>query len=127
MNGNAFDAETLALLGETDEVRIETRRDETAPRHATTVWVVVVDGDAFVRSVRGGAGRWYRELTANPRAALLVSDRRIPVRAVPETEDGTVAAVSEAYRAKYEASYPGPTGVMVRAEALPTTLKLLPA
>ena len=124
LNDDALDAETLALLGETDEVRIETHRDEAAPRHATTTWVVVVDGAAFVR---GGAGRCYREVSANSKAALLVGDRRVPVRAVPETDDGTVATVSEAYRAKYEASYPGPTRAMVRAEALPTTLRLLPA
>ena len=127
MSKDAFDAGTLGLLDGTDEVRIETRRDEGSTAHSTIIWVVVVNGGAFVRSVRAGEGRWYREVSANPEAALLVGDRRITVRAVPETDDGIVAAVSEAYRAKYEVSYPGPTRAMVRAEALPTTLKLLPA
>ena len=127
MNVDAFDAETLALLDETGEVRIETRWGEASTQHTTIIWVVVVDGAVFVRSVRAGEGRWYREVSANPEAALLVGERRVPVRAVPETDDEIVAAVSEAYRAKYEASYPGPTRAMVRAEALPTTLRLLPA
>ena len=126
MNGS-FDPETLQLLEETREVQIETRRDEDAPTHRTTIWVVTVDGDVFVRSVRGEKGRWYREVSANPSAALHVGDKRIPVRAVPATDEPTVGAVSEAYRSKYGRTSPGSTQAMLRPETLPTTLKLEPA
>ena len=85
LNDDALDAETLALFDGTDEVRIETHRDESAPRHATTIWVVVVDGAAFVR---GGAGRWYREVSANSKAALLVGDRRGPCAPSPRPTTG---------------------------------------
>jgi hypothetical protein len=125
VNGS-FDPETLQLLDETREVRIETRRDEEAPAHRTTIWVVTVDGDVFVRSVRGERGRWYREVSANPSAALHVGDRRIPVRASPVTDEPTVGAVSEAYRSKYGRTSPGSTRAMVQPETLPTTLKLEP-
>ena len=126
MNGS-FDSETLQLLDETKEVQIETRRDEDAPAHRTTIWVVTVDGDVFVRSVRGDRGRWYREVSANPSAALHVGDRRIPVRAVPVTDEPMVGAVSEAYRSKYGRTSPGSTRAMLQPETLPTTLKLEPA
>jgi len=126
VNGS-FDPETLRLLEETREVRIETRRDEDAPAHRTIIWVVAVDGDVFVRSVRGEKGRWYREVSANPSAALHVSDRRIPVRAVPVADEPTVGAVSEAYRSKYGRTSPGSTRAMLRPETLPTTLRLEPA
>src|SRR3712207_3827411 len=56
-----LDGEVLDALGRAEEVRVETSRDASSPRHETVIWVVVVDGDAFVRSVRGGKGRWYRE------------------------------------------------------------------
>lgn len=124
---DSFDPETLRLLDETKEVRIETRRDEEAPEHRTIVWVVVVDGTVFVRSVHGPDGRWYREVSANPTAVLHVEDRRIPVRAVQETDETTVEQVSEAYQDKYGRTWPGPTQAMVRPEVLPTTLKLEPA
>jgi hypothetical protein len=124
---DSFDRETLQLLDETQEVRIETRRDEDAPVHRTIIWVVTVDGDVFVRSVRGDRGRWYREVSANPSAALHVGERRIPVRAAPVTDETTVEAVSEAYWSKYGRTLPGPTRAMVRPETLPTTLKLEPA
>ena len=125
MNGS-FDPETLQLLEETKELQIEARRDEYAPVHRRTIWVVTVDGDVFVRSVRGEKGRWYREVSANPSAALHVGDRRIPVRAVPVTEEQAVGAVSEAYRSKYGRTAPSSTEAMLRPETLPTTLRLEP-
>ena len=126
MHGS-FDPDTLRLIDGAREVRIETSRDEDAPAHRTTIWVVTMDGSVFVRSVRGGKGRWYREVSANPAAALHVGDDRIPVRAVPVTDDATIAAVSEAYREKYGRTSPGSTRAMVQPDTLPTTLRLEPA
>jgi hypothetical protein len=124
---DSFDSDTLLLIDGAREVRIETSRDEDAPAHRTTIWVVTMDGSVFVRSVRGGKGRWYREVSANPAAALHVGDERIPVRAVPVTDDATIAAVSEAYREKYGRTSPGSTRAMMQPETLPTTLGLEPA
>ena len=124
---DTFDAETLRLLDETKEVRIETRRDDNSPEHRTIIWVVVVEGEVFVRSVRGAKGRWYREISSNPEGALRVEEDRIPVRAAAATEEATVDAVSDAYRSKYQRSSPASTAAMLRPETLPTTLKLSPA
>jgi hypothetical protein len=124
---DTFDAETLRLLDETKEVRIETRRDGDSPEHRTIIWVVVVEGEVFVRSVRGRRGRWYREISSNPEGAVHVGDDRIPVRAASVTEGATVDAVSAAFRSKYQQSSPASTEAMVRPETLPTTLKLSPA
>jgi hypothetical protein len=123
----SFAPDTLRLIDEAREVRIETRRDEDAPAHRTTIWVVIVDGSVFVRSVRGGKGRWYREVSSNPAAALHVGSDRIPVRAVPVTDEAKIGAVSEAYREKYGRTSPGSTRAMVQPETLPTTLRLEPA
>ncbi len=122
-----FDRELLSKIDAAGEVHLETRRDDSAPEHSTMIWAVVVDGNVFVRSVRGGKGRWYREASANPQAALRVDDERVPVRAVPEADPRTVEKVSGAYREKYEAAFPGPTAGIVREEVLATTLRLLPA
>ena len=124
---DSFDSDTLRLIDGAREVRIETSRNEDAPTHRTTIWVVTVDGSVFVRSVRGGKGRWYREVSANPAAALHVGDDRIPVRAIPVTDDATIAAVSEAYREKYGRTSRSSTRSMVQPDTLPTTLRLEPA
>ena len=126
MNGH-FDPETLRLLDEAQEVDIETRQEEGSPTHRTVVWVVVMNGEVFVRSVRGQRGRWYREISSHPEGALHVEDDRIPVRAASATEGATVDAVSAAFRSKYQQSSPASTEAMVRPETLPTTLKLSPA
>ena len=123
----SFDAQTLRLLDETREVRIETRRDVDSPEHRTIIWVVVVEGEVFVRSVRGRRGRWYREISSNPEGALHVEDDLIPVRAASVTEGATVDAISAAFRSKYQQSSPASTEAMLRPETLPTTLKLSPA
>ncbi len=123
---DSFDDETLQLLDGIEEVHIETQREQDAPEHRTIIWVMVVDGEVFVRSVRGPEGRWYREISANPEGALHAENHRIPVRAAHATDDSTVEAVSEANRGKYEEAWPGPTAGMLRTETLPTTLKLLP-
>jgi len=126
MNGS-FDTETLRLLDETKEVKIETRRDGDSPEHRTIIWVVVTGDEVYVRSVRGPRGRWYREISSNPEGALHVEDDRIPVRAAPAAEGPTVDAVSAALRSKYEQSSPNSTAAMLRPDTLPTTLKLSPA
>ena len=115
MTGAGLDPETLDAFDRAEEVHIGTRRDASSPGHETTIWAVVVDGGAFVRSVRGGNGRWYREASANPEVTLRVNDER------------AIEKVSEAIREKYGASYPGPTAAMLREEVLTTTLRLLPA
>jgi hypothetical protein len=124
---SSFGPETLRLLDDTREVRIETRRDAGSPEHRTIIWVVVVESEVFVRSVRGPRGRWYREISSNPEGALHVEDERIPVHATPAADDMTVNAVSDAIGSKYGQTSPSSAASMVRPDTLSTTLKLSPA
>ena len=118
-----FDEPVLNQLNTIEEIDIETR-SATGRTHRTTIWVVVVDNDVYVRSVRGRSGRWYREITANPQGAVYVDGRRLSVRAIPITDPATIARVSNAYLQKYRNS---PfVNNMVREETLPTTLRLEP-
>ncbi|MBV9328981.1 MAG: nitroreductase family deazaflavin-dependent oxidoreductase [Chloroflexi bacterium] len=122
----SFDPDTLALWDQTPEIEIETTRRSGAPVHRTVIWIVV-DGDrAYVRSVRGAAGRWFREIQANARGAIHAGGRRVAVEAQPVTDAATIDQVSELLRRKYEQRWPGPTASMVREEVLPTTLRLIP-
>jgi hypothetical protein len=124
---SSFDAATLALWDKAPEIRIETSRGEGAPVHRTTIWIVVDGPAAYVRSVRGPAGRWYRELSTNPQGAIHASGQRVPVRATPATDAESVARVSALISGKYEQRWPGPTTGLLREETLPTTLRLEPA
>jgi hypothetical protein len=106
------------------EVDIETRRSEDAPVHRTTIWAVVDGDDVFVRSLRGTAGSWYRELTANPAAVLHVAEEPIPVTAVPVNDPDSVERATAGFRRKY-ADSPS-LDSMIRDEILDTTVRLEP-
>ncbi|MBV9582525.1 MAG: nitroreductase family deazaflavin-dependent oxidoreductase [Chloroflexi bacterium] len=124
---SAFDAETLALWQSTPEIEIETSRGGGAPVHRTTIWIVTDGPSAYVRSVRGPQGRWYRELSANPHGAVHAGALRVAVDAEAVTDAAAIARVSELLRQKYEARWSGPTASMLRDETLPTTMRLLAA
>jgi hypothetical protein len=121
-----FAPDVLDLLKTVEEVQIEPRSPDAKHRGPTTIWIVVVDDNAYVRSYRGPQGRWYRALLADPEGVLHVGPRQIPVRAVRVEDPQTIAKVSEAYRRKYERSWPNETDDMLRDEVVPTTLRLEP-
>jgi hypothetical protein len=126
MMSTAFDDQVMRLLAEIDEVDIETRAGPDAPAHRTTIWVVV-DGDAaYVRSVRGTRGRWYREATAYPEAVLHAGDRKLLIHIQPISDAAAIARVSDALLRKY-VQWPDDARAMVRDEVLTTTLRLHPA
>jgi len=68
---------------------------------------VVADDEVFVRSWRGAKGRWYRDLAAGGPATL-----------------EAVARASREFLRKYQRS--SHAQEMVRAQILPTTLRLEP-
>ena len=116
-----FDANTLRDLHDLREVSIRT---EKHPDSAVVIWVVVADDEVFVRSVRGSKGRWYRDIAAGGSATLEFDGHRLVVQAVPVSDADSIARASREYLRKYETS-PYAQSV-VRAEVLPTTLRLEP-
>jgi hypothetical protein len=111
-------------LESVEEVDIETSRGGDAPVHRTTIWVVMGNGEVFVRSLKGGDGRWYRELTANPEAVLHVEGDAVPVRGIPAADSESVARATDGFRRKYgDSPY---LDSMIRDEIAPTTVRLEP-
>ena len=88
------------------------------------IWVVVVDGELYVRSYLGPRGAWYRRALADGRAAIGVDGRTVEVAVEPEHDEDVNRRVSEAFRAKYGARSPGSTETMVNPEVSATTLRL---
>jgi hypothetical protein len=116
-----FDADTLRDLRDLREIAIRT---EKHPDDAVVIWVVVADDEVFLRSVRGSKGRWYRDLATGGSATLEFAGRRLAVQAFPESAPASIAQASREYLSKYQ---PSPYAQsMVRAEVLPTTLRLEP-
>src|SRR5262245_10987986 len=116
-----FDADILSELRDFREVAVRT---EKHPGNAVVIWVVVADDEVFVRSVTGSKGRWYRDLATGGPATLEFAGRRLEVQALPVSDTDSIARASREYLRKYQPSPHAPA--MVRAEVLPTTLRLEP-
>lgn len=123
MPESRFDEATLGKLDGSLEIEMHTpRRDGSTS--SRPIWVVVVDGEAYVRSVRGEHGDWYRRAARDGRATIDSSGSSVPVTLEPVTDPELNQRISRAYRAKYEAGSPGPTAAMVTDEVAGTTLRL---
>jgi hypothetical protein len=118
-----FNADELRLLGQADEVRVETARQDGAPRRTIT-WIMVDGSTVYLRSVRGAQGLWYQALSRDGRGRLLLDDQAWSIRVEPVTESAEIERVSAAVRGKYERRWPGPTASMLEPATLPTTLRV---
>ena len=91
------------------------------------VWVVVVDGRAFVRPWYNKANSWYRVFVEEPRGLLQVGEREVRIRAIPCRRDTLNDRIDAAYAEKYPT--PG-SRAWVRGFRTPrrraTTLELVP-
>ena len=117
-----FTVEQLNSIDKRREVEIETRAG--GRRYRTIIWIMVDDGEIFVRSVKGPRGKWYQRALQDPEVAVRIGGETIDARAVPASDPASIERTSEALRRKY------PKGrsldSMLQAEVLETTLRLDP-
>ena len=66
-----------------------------------SIWAVVVEGRVFVRSWYLKPRSWYRTFLVEPRGAIEVDGRVIPVRAINTRSERLKSAVDQAYLEKY--------------------------
>jgi hypothetical protein len=117
---------SAATLEELAKARILGVRAGAEHRY-TGVWVVVVQGRAFVRPWNDSPTGWYRAFRAEPRGSIQLAGREIAVRARPTRGERLRDAVTRAYAEKYDtkASLKWVRGFADPRRAA-TTLELLP-
>ena len=118
-----LDATLLERLRDVKEVTVETL-SARGVTHRAVIWIVADARHAYLRSVRGLRGRWYRELRDRGTGALHVDGQRVPVRAIPATSPEEIELVSMLLRAKYGRSSRASTLAMLQPETLPTTMRI---
>jgi hypothetical protein len=123
MPGSSLDQTTLDRLGGAIEIDAVTPRSDGSIS-SRPIWVVVVNGDAYVRSYHGPRGAWYRRAREDGRLTVVSDGVEIDAAAEPALDDDINRRVSEAYRAKYGARSPESTESMVDPEISRTTLRL---
>ena len=118
-------ADELARIGTAEELDVASRRPDGSLRKFVTIWAVRSGDDLYVRSAYGWDNPWFQR-------ALKASDGRIRVaggeRDISFEQPGPEVAdeVTAAYHAKYNRYGPKMVGTVVSAEAVRSTLKLVP-
>jgi len=94
---------------------------------ARIVWMAVVDGALYTRSVNGPDAAWFRGTRATHQGHVDARGIDTNVQFVDvDPADPVQAELDEAYQRKYGRSYPGPTRSIVSPTARAATLKIVP-
>jgi hypothetical protein len=123
----AFSPEDLETLAKTDEVRIQPTRKSGEPARRKIIWIVVDGDQAYIRSVRGTDGAWYKAARATGAGTLHAGSKSWPIELTLVSDPDVIARVSDALRTKYESRWQAPTASMLRDEVLSATLRISPA
>jgi hypothetical protein len=119
-----FDKDTVAALHEGKALKI---RAGPEPHRFIGIWVVVVEGRAFVRSWSLKPRSWYRTFLKDPRGAIQIAGREIAVRAVRTRSERLKGAVDRAYLEKYNTpGYLKYARDLGRPKSRATTTELIP-
>lgn len=94
-----FGEAALSLLRKSRMLGI---RAGTEDHRFTGIWFVVVGGRVFVRPWFDKPGGWRRAFAGQPRGAISVSGRGIPVRARTARGERLFDAIDAAYAEKYD-------------------------
>ncbi|HEY3557968.1 MAG TPA: DUF2255 family protein [Kribbella sp.] len=119
---STWTAEELQSLARIGEIRVAGRRQDGSLRTLTIVWHVVVDGNLYVRSVRGIEGSWYKGVLHHHEGAISWDGKTRDVTYIPDsTADDQLDA---AYFDKYGNG--SPTQAITNPTAKATTLRVEP-
>ena len=116
----------LEHIGNTEELRIASRRPDGSLRRDVIIWVVRAGDDLYVRSAYGPANPWYRGAVSSGSGHITAGEFEgdVVFAAVDADAHG---AIDAAYHAKYDRHGPAIVGTVVGPEAAPHTIRLVPA
>jgi len=120
---STWDRQELDAIGAADELEIAPSRADGSPRPFTTIWVVRVGDELYVRSYRGRRRGWFARAIATHAGRIRAGGVEREVR-FDEPAEAMRDAIDQAYRdkyAQYSRTYLEP---MVSPSAAEATLRL---
>jgi hypothetical protein len=120
--------EELETIAAADELRIAALRPDGSLRPYTTIWVVRVGDDLYVRAYRGRDGAWFRSVLRRPEGRIQSGGLTRDVMFTEPADADHAAlgtAIDQAYRAKYAGYSASIVDPMVSPGARAATLRLL--
>jgi hypothetical protein len=117
-------AAELNTIGAAEELQIASLRPDGSLRPYTTIWVVRVGDDLYVRSYRGRGGAWFRSVLQRPEGRVRAGGAERDVTFL-EAKDADQDAIDQAYRSKYARYASTYVEPMVSPDARAATLRLI--
>ncbi len=114
----------LERISSEREIEISSLREDGALTKPVTIWAVRVGEELYVRSVRGGAGGWFKAAEQRHEGRIEADTTAVDVafEHVPHHLD---AEIDEAYKVKY--GYPSaPVDTITTDAAKGTTIRVVP-
>ena len=115
----------LQRIGSAEELQLASRRPDETLRPYTTMWVVRVDDDLYVRSAYGPENPWFRRATTSGIGRIRAGGAERDVT-FSEADPNVQTAIDTAYHAKYDRYGPKIVNTVVGQEAHAVTVKLVP-
>jgi hypothetical protein len=119
-----WNATELERIAATREIEVSSLREDCALTKPVTIWCVRVDGELYVRSVRGRQGGWFKAAEQRHEGRIEADDTAVDVT-FEEMPNHLDDEIDEAYKVKY--GYPSdPVDSVISAAAKATTTRLVP-
>jgi len=112
-------------IGDTTELQLASLRADCSLGPYTTMWVVRVGDDIYVRSAGGPDRPWYRHARASGAGRIRAGGVERDVT-FSDAELGAHTAIDVAYHAKYDHYGPTIVGSVVGPGAEAVTVRLVP-
>jgi hypothetical protein len=117
----------LSKIGVAEELEIASLRQDGTLRKPTTIWVVRVGDDLYVRSVNGRGSDWFRGVQERHEGHLQAGGVNKDVSFVDvATDDDINDQIDAAYRTKYRRYAAYIIDSTVSPKARSATIKLVP-
>jgi hypothetical protein len=114
----------LEQIARAPEIEISSLREDGALTKPVTIWAARAGDELYVRSVRGGAGHWYRAAERRHEGRIEAGDVAVDV-AFEDAPHHLDDELDAAYKEKY--GYPSdPVDSITTAEAQATTTRIVP-
>src|SRR5439155_9633523 len=120
----AWTTEELDKIDAADELEIASLRPDGTLRNSTTIWVVRLGDDLYVRSVNGRTSSWFRGVQDRHEAQIRSGgvEKDVLVVEMDDIND----EIDAAYRTKYHRYAANIVDSIVTPEARAATLQLVP-
>jgi hypothetical protein len=116
----------LNRIGTAEELKIASLRRDGTLRKPTTIWVVRVGDDLYVRAINGRTGAWFRGTQERNEGHIRSGGVDKDVTFMEESDPNINEQIDAAYRTKYRRYAASIINTTLSPEAQSATIKLVP-